>query len=263
MSHAWDEIISAGSQEEERLWELFHENSKTHRFSDVPDDEAVAAVMLELWEDLPYDGTDAVQLPGLAVPPLPLAEAILTRRTNTAFGTDPISLQELSSLLTGGYGKTDRPSAIGGRHFRTVPSAGALYPLELYVQARAVTGLEPGLYHFQATHGLLRRLRPLAHDALADTFVQPETIGAAGAVILITAVFQRTTFKYGERGYRFTLLEAGHVAQNMNLVATALRLPAVNLGGFLDRELEELLDIDGVEQSVVYALAIGSAPGDS
>jgi len=85
-------------------------------------------------------------------------------------------------------------------------------------------------------------------------------IGSAAAVILITAVFQRTTFKYGERGYRFALIEAGHVAQNIDLVAGALHLPAANLGGFFDRELEALLDIDGVEQSLVYAVALGSNP---
>ncbi len=85
-------------------------------------------------------------------------------------------------------------------------------------------------------------------------------IEAAAAVILITAVFQRTTFKYGERGYRFALIEAGHVAQNIDLVASALGLPAANLGGFFDRELEMLLDVDGVEQSLVYAVAIGSDP---
>ena len=126
------------------------------------------------------------------------------------------------------------------------------------MHVRAVGGLEPCLYHFQATAGLLQRLRPLPADELAGAFVQPDVIASAAAVILVTAVFERTTFKYAERGYRFALIEAGHVAQNIDLIATALRLPTVNLGGFFDRELEALLDIDGVEHSVVYAVAIGS-----
>jgi SagB-type dehydrogenase family enzyme len=259
MKETWDEIVGA-EPEEERIWELFHENSKTHRLSDVPDDTQVAAAMLGLWEDLPYAGTDAIRLPGLAVPPIPVDKAILERRTDTRFGTAPIALQDLSSLLTGGYGATERPSAVGNRRFRTVPSAGALYPLELYANVRAVTGVEPGLYHFQATAGLLQRVRPLPDEELVPAFVQPEVIGSAAAVILITAVFQRTTFKYGERGYRFTLIEAGHVAQNIDLIASVLHLPAANLGGFFDRELEALLDIDGVEHSLVYAVAIGSNP---
>jgi SagB-type dehydrogenase family enzyme len=259
MTDVWDRIVSA-EPEEERVWELFHENSKTHRLSDVPDEAQVAAVMLDLWEDLPYAGTDAVRLPGLTVPPVPVGKAILERRTDTTFGTTPISLRDLSSLLTGGYGATERPSVVGNRRFRTVPSAGALYPLELYAHVRAVTGVEAGLYHFQASAGLLQRVRPLADEELARAFVQPEVIGAAAAVILITAVFGRTTFKYGERGYRFALIEAGHVAQNIDLIASALQLPVANLGGFFDRELEALLDIDGVEQSLVYAVAIGSDP---
>jgi SagB-type dehydrogenase family enzyme len=259
MTHAWDEIVNA-EPEEERVWELFHENSKTHRFTDMPDDAQVAATMLGLWEDLPYAGADEVRLPGLAVPPVALDRAILERRTDTSFGTAPISLGDLSSLLTGGYGATDRPSAVGDRRFRTVPSAGALYPLELYVHVRAVTGVDPGLHHFQATAGVLQRIGPVASEELARAFVQPDVIESAAAVILITAVFERATFKYGERGYRFTLIEAGHVAQNIDLVASALQLPAANLGGFFDRELEALLDIDGVEHSLVYAVAIGSNP---
>jgi SagB-type dehydrogenase family enzyme len=257
MTQAWDEIVSGGP-EEERVWELFHENSKTHRLSDAPDDAHTAAVMRDLWEDLPYAGADAVRLPGLALPPTPIGDAILERRTATTFGNAPISLQDLASLLTGGYGATERASVVGNRRFRTVPSAGALYPLELYVFVRAVTGIEPGLYHFQATAGLLQRLRLLPDEELASAFVQSDVINSAAAVILITAVFQRTTFKYGERGYRFILIEAGHVAQNIDLIASALHLPAANVGGFFDRELETLLDIDGVEQSLVYAVAIGS-----
>ena len=257
MTQTLDDIVS-GEPEEERVWELFHENSKTHRFSDAPDDAHVAEVMGELWEDLPYAGTDAIRLPGLALPPIPIDDAILRRRTDTAFGTGPISLQDLSSLLTGGYGATSRPSAVAGRRFRTVPSGGALYPLELYVHVRSVTGVEPGLYHFHATAGLLQRLRPLPAEELAGVFVQPDLIESAAAVILMSAVFHRTTFKYGERGYRFALIEAGHVAQNIDLIAGALHLPAANLGGFFDRELEALIDVDGVEQSIVYAVAVGS-----
>ena len=144
MTEAWDRIVG-DEPEEERLWELFHENSKTHRLSDVSAYEEVAAAMLELWDDLPYPGAEAVPLPGLDLPPVPLGEAILGRRTDTAFRTAPISLAQLASLLTGGYGATARASAVGDRRFRTVPSAGALYPLELYVHVRAVDGLDPGL----------------------------------------------------------------------------------------------------------------------
>ena len=76
-------------------------------------------------------------------------------------------------------------------------------------------------------------------------------------MFFMTAMFERTVFKYGDRGYRFTFLEAGHVAQNMSLVATALGLGCVNIGGFYDREIDEFLGIDGLTHSTLYMLAIG------
>lgn len=256
----WAAIVDGDPDEQERVWELFHENSKTHRFSETLDDAAVAALMVELWEDLPYPSAEPVELPPASLPRAALADAMLARRTATSFGSGPVTLEPLSSLLAAGYGTTNRPSAVGERRFRTVPSAGALYPLELYVHARAIVGLDPGLYHFQATRHRLQRLRAAADDQLVATFVQPDLIGAAAAVVLITAVFARGTFKYGERGYRFALIEAGHVAQNINLVAAALGLGSTNVGGFFDRELEGLLGIDGVGHSLLYAVALGSNP---
>ena len=78
-------------------------------------------------------------------------------------------------------------------------------------------------------------------------------------IVFITAVFERSVFKYGDRGYRFVLLEAGHVAQNINLAVTALGLGCVNIGGFFDRDIDEFLGIDGLTHSSVYLMAIGKA----
>jgi SagB-type dehydrogenase family enzyme len=75
----------------------------------------------------------------------------------------------------------------------------------------------------------------------------------------VTALFGRSTFKYGPRGYRFVLLEAGHVAQNINLTASALKLGSLNLGGFIDRETDAFLHLDGVSHSTVYSIAVGKA----
>ncbi len=258
MPDAWEKIV-ADEPQEERLWELYHENSKTSRLSGVPDDAAVAAYMLELWEELPYPGAVSVPLPEPSPLAMPLGDAIRARRTQTDFAPAPLPLTDLSALLAAGYGVTERASAVGDRSFRTVPSAGAMYPLELYVYAGAVASLEPSLYHFRAKQAELQRLRTLPRSDLAAAFVQTNALEAAAAVILVAAVFPRTTFKYGERGYRFALLEAGHVAQNVNLAAAALSLPAANIGGFFDRELEALLELDGVESSVLYAIAVGSA----
>jgi SagB-type dehydrogenase family enzyme len=76
-------------------------------------------------------------------------------------------------------------------------------------------------------------------------------------LIFVTAMFKRSTFKYGNRGYRFALLEAGHVAQNINLVTTGLGLGSVNICGYFDRQVDDLLDLDGVTHSTIYIIAIG------
>lgn len=80
-------------------------------------------------------------------------------------------------------------------------------------------------------------------------------------IVFITAIFERSVFKYGDRGYRFIFLEAGHVAQNMNLVCAALGLGCVNIGGFFDREIDDLLDLDGITHSTLYMLALGRKTG--
>src|SRR6266511_2685586 len=129
---------------------------------------------------------------------------------------------------------------------RAVPSAGALYPLELSVLVRAVDGLPAGTYHYVPAADGLERVRddavppPVVSHVFMD---QPWAAGAA-VVLVLSAVCRRSLVKYGDRGYRYLLLEAGHVAQNVVLAASGLGLGAVNLGGFFDDELSDLLGID-------------------
>jgi SagB-type dehydrogenase family enzyme len=95
------------------------------------------------------------------------------------------------------------------------------------------------------------------NKTISKRLVQSDIGQNASLIVFITAVFERSVFKYGDRGYRFIFLEAGHVAQNINLVATALGLGSVNIGGFFDREIDEFLDLDGVTHSTIYMVAIG------
>jgi SagB-type dehydrogenase family enzyme len=92
---------------------------------------------------------------------------------------------------------------------------------------------------------------------ISQAVVQPDIARGAAMIVFITAFFERTIFKYGDRGYRFILLEAGHVAQNLNLVSNALGLGSLNIGGFFDREIDDFLNLDGVTQSSIYMIAIG------
>jgi SagB-type dehydrogenase family enzyme len=264
----WLELVYGRPPELDDPAEAYHEASKVSRTQIGRQIEG--ARRLESSPDLQLSAMRAVKrrgVPGAVLPPprrpeLPLWEAIDTRRSQRAFADEPISGGELSALLQAGYGVTgalDSPAGVRALPLRSVPSGGALYPLELYVAALRVDGLKPGLYHFDPLRPGLAVLRTgFAPDEAAALSTYPEIVSGCGVIILVAAIFGRTRFKYGLRGYRFALLEAGHVGQNLVLTATALGLGAVPLGGFYDRPTDELLGLDGVNESTLYTIAIGT-----
>ncbi len=199
-----------------------------------------------------------VALPAPAMPGRELGEVVRERRSERRFGEAALPLGTLSTALELGYGETGT-SEHEGAILRAVPSAGALYPLELYPVALRVAGLgDPALFHFDPTRHVLERVRPIAPlDAVAELGPYPELLTRSAVVIFVTAMFWRTRFKYGLRGYRFALLEAGHVVQNIVLAATARDLAAVPLGGVFDRRVDDFLEVDGVNESFVYAVSVG------
>jgi SagB-type dehydrogenase family enzyme len=195
-----------------------------------------------------------IALPAPHVPRAPLDRLVGERRSEREFGSGAITAASLSALLHASYGITQS----GPKPLRSVPSGGALYPLELYVVPAAVEGLEAGLYHFDPLLADLEVVElGLDLTPLLDAMVYREPVAQAQLVVLVTAMFWRTRFKYALRGYRFALLEAGHVAQNLLLCATALDLAAVALGGFYDRQLAAFLGVDGVEEAPLYAICVG------
>src|SRR5205823_557341 len=144
------------------------------------------------------------------------------------------------------------------RPFRTIPSGGALYPLELYFYTAYVDELTAGLYHYNPIKRNIRRLHDQeASETISAALVQSNIASEASLILFITALFERSTFKYGDRGYRFVMVEAGHLAQNVNLVCVGLGLGSINIGGFLDRRVDDFLELDGVTHSTVYLIAIG------
>jgi SagB-type dehydrogenase family enzyme len=193
---------------------------------------------------------------------MPLGVALARRRSIRSFAPVTLPLPALATLLRAGYGVTGTLEAEGEvQPLRAAPSGGALYPLELSAIARRVDGLEPGLYHFDPLDDVLE-VAARGHQAAAEATPFAEATETAAAVIVISAVFWRSRFKYGLRGYRFVLLEAGHVAQNILLAATALGLGAVPLGGFYDRRVDELIDVDGVDESSLYLICVGAPSRD-
>jgi len=260
MNPLWQDIYLPASQED-RPWELFHENSKLGRYQKPLTDEQVLTQMAGFYDSLPYEGYPRIKLPQPFFPlQASLGETILKRTSVRSFSTTSVSFSHLAALLQYSYGVARSNEGTSfPRPFRTVPSGGALYPLELYVHAKNVEGLQPGLYHYNPAQNHICCLLEGDQTAhISQAVVQPAVIQETAIQIFLTAIFERSTFKYSDRGYRFVLLEAGHVAQNMNLVSTSLGLGVLNIGGFFDQEIDDWLGIDGITHSTVYMLALGT-----
>jgi SagB-type dehydrogenase family enzyme len=263
----WLELVYGGPPDPDDPAESYHEASKV---SPTQIGRQIAgAARLETTPDLQLSMGRAVrrlplpqrELPSPRRPELPLWEAIVERRSCRRFVADPIEAGDLAGLLEAAYGVTHALESADGRRalpLRAVPSGGALYPLELYVAALRVAGLDSGLYHFDPLRPALAVVgNELTAQDVAALSTYPEIVAECAAVIFVAAVFGRTRFKYGVRGYRFALLEAGHVGQNILLVATALGLGAVPLGGYYDRLTDHFLGLDGVNESTLYTFAVG------
>jgi SagB-type dehydrogenase family enzyme len=167
-----------------------------------------------------------------------LEASIRERRSVREFSNRPLSLAEVGQLLWAAQGLTSRD---GGR---AAPSAGALYPLELYLVAGNIESLPAGLYRYQPRGHRLQHLadRDL-RDALARAALGQAWVRRAPAVLVIAAVYERSERKYGQRARRYTRIETGHAAQNVYLQAVALGLGTVIVGAFDDAEVQQVLDL--------------------
>lgn len=209
--------------------------------------------------------SDIVALPRPRRVEARIADVITSRRSRRQFGSGSLSLTDLATILAWGYGVTgDLPTSDEGPEqlLRSAPSGGALYPLDLFLAAKRIGGISPGLYKYDP-HDHALELRAGEESAAVCAQVLTESLGPIASahepplVLLITGMFWRSRFKYGLRAYRFCLLEAGHVMQNVLLAATALELAATPVGGFPDLAVEALLGVDGVNQSILYAACVG------
>ncbi|MFV0405488.1 MAG: SagB family peptide dehydrogenase, partial [Propioniciclava sp.] len=133
-----------------------------------------------------------------------------------------------------------------------------LYPRDLYVSTIA-GATDPGLYHFNPYEHQLEYVNSTTPDHLAAATAQPDDLRSAATVILLSASFWRNRMKYDQRGVRFALMELGHVAQNALLAGNAMGLSALSLGGFFDDEINAMVGLDGVHESVAYMIILGSA----
>jgi SagB-type dehydrogenase family enzyme len=185
---------------------------------------------------------------------LSLEGAITRRRSVREFSAEPVTQVQLSQILWAAQGITDK-----GWSLRAVPSAGATYPLEVYVVCGkdSVAGMGAGVYHYDvAQHSLaLHRGGDFRAD-LARAALSQEFISEAPLTIVICASFRRTTRGYGDRGGRYVYIEVGHAGQNIYLQAAASGLATVAVGAFRDEAVREALQLD-VECEPLYLMPLG------
>ena len=178
-----------------------------------------------------------------------LGEALEKRRSVRDFTTDSLKLENVSQLLWAAQGIT------GSSGKRTAPSAGALFPLELYIVVARVEGLDAGLYHYDPVkHKLEMKKSGSLLKTLAKSALGQSAIKKCAAAVLVTAVFQRTAKKYGERAEQYVWIEAGHAAQNLLLQATALKLGAVAIGAFYENKVKKSF---GLKEEPLYIIPVG------
>jgi len=176
-----------------------------------------------------------------------LEEAIFKRRSHREFLDRDLDLNQISQILWAGQGITLERFGI---KFRTAPSAGALYPIEIYLLTKE------GVFHYlPSEHKLIQIIDKDLREKLSISCWGQSFIKEAPLSIVICAVYARTTQKYGQRGIRYVHIEVGHVAQNIILEATALGLASVCVGAFDDSEVKDLLSLSREEP--LYIIPIG------
>ncbi|MFV0308732.1 MAG: SagB/ThcOx family dehydrogenase [Desertimonas sp.] len=245
--------------------EDYIEASKLHR--ELIGWEAPGVQMMqrtpELYPIVARAGRRYASRPQLPMPPHPSADhsieaALQARRSAFDFAPNPITFGELAGVLRLTYGVapgtgdgTDLPP------MRPTPSAGALYPLDLFVAARRVEGIDAGLYHADTAADALAGLHDIDLESLGAASMQPDMAHDAAAVIVVAASIWRSRVKYGPRALRFALMEAGHAVQNMLLIAESYGLAARTIGGFCDDEVNAVLGLQGVDEFAVSLVLVG------
>ena len=183
-----------------------------------------------------------------------LEEAIVHRRSVRDFTPEPISLLQLSQILWAAQGITDT-----SLKYRAIPSAGATYPLEIFIACgqKTIEEIDDGIYHYNIdNHSLTRHHQGDVRLELAGAALDQEFIYEAPVDIIICAVYRRTLMRYGDRGERYVHIEVGHAGQNIYLQATALGLATVAIGAFHDEQVRNVLRLDKQYQPL-YIMPVG------
>ncbi len=202
-----------------------------------------------------YPSKRQIKLPQFLGKTLQFSDTLEKRKSIRSYSHEPIKTSDLSFLL---WASTGIQRVQRGRQFRTAPSAGALYPIETYIIVNNVEGLDKGLYHYNiATHSLEELKTGDYGIALTHAALDQDMCAEAAVVFVWSAIFNRSKWKYGQRAYRFIYLDTGHVAENLALAATSIGLGSCQIGAFFDDEINQIIEVDGVQESAIYLSTVG------
>ncbi|MHA2400812.1 MAG: SagB/ThcOx family dehydrogenase [Promethearchaeota archaeon] len=186
---------------------------------------------------------------------IPFWKIVVNRRSIRNFKNEPITQLQLSLLL---YGMSGLTRIFPQFEFRTVPSAGGLYPIEIYPIINNVEDIDRGVYHYNIPNHSLELLKEGDTRAQVAKACLDQKMAFRSAVNFVwTAIIERSKWKYLQRCYRYLYLDAGHIGQNFYLVAEALGLGACTIGAIFDDDLNELLGIDGISETAIYVGVTG------
>ncbi|WP_350342976.1 SagB/ThcOx family dehydrogenase [Proteinivorax tanatarense] len=181
------------------------------------------------------------------------SQTVKLRKSTRDYNNYPVSLNEISKLL-------DLSASLNGidDSSRVYPSAGKRYPLEMYIAIFNSNDIEKGIYHYDViSHSLTLVKSGCFKEELYHYSLNQELVLNSSMLIVLTAVFDRTLQKYSNRGYRYVLIDAGHIGQSIYLASTYLELGVVSLGGFKDNDINKLLKINESKETSLYLIAIG------
>lgn len=203
-----------------------------------------------------YSRLRSIFLPEFPVRKDNLRDLLIKRISFRKFSGKPIRLQQLSEILYYSAGLVGESE--GEFHF-PYPSAGGKYPIEIYPLVLYGDELKIGLYHYSPIgHALDILLTPLKKEDTSSIWMSQKWFRKASVILILTAVYHRTTEKYGYKGLPFPFIEAGHIGQNIYLIAQSLRIGCCAIGQFKEKELYKLLDINPFEEYPIYYIALGN-----
>ena len=234
---------------------LFQEKSKDRTMDGMVNIPTDKSLWPPAWQEIyykVYDRFESVYLP--VAEPIAFGQDFFTKRKSIReFNGQPIKLKHLSNILYYSAGESKHNSP-----HRMQASAGARYPIELYILNFIEGELKRGVYHYNVKDHKLEYLWAIPPECDPIVYASNQWVTDATMIIVASAVVGRTVMKYGERGYRYMYLEAGAIMQNLQIHAQLNQIGSTIAGGINENKIEELLDIDGVNETVVLGIVMGT-----